>query len=91
MQNGVLFLSTLVTNVPRDARFVTKFANRIHKKSIRPKFTTPKLLLHFRVLLKNLSRCDTLQNSDDLCRTQLWNRLNQKMNVILVCANFQKM
>ena len=91
MQNGVLFLTSLITNIIRDGRLVTKLADRVHKISIRPKFSSPKLFLHFWMLCKNLSGCETFQNRDDLSYTHLRNRLNQKMNMVLVCANLQKM
>ena len=90
MQNCVFFLKPLITNVLRNSRLISKLADRVHEITICPKFSAPKLGFHFWVLFENLFGRDTFQHGDDYSRTQLGNTLNQKMNMILVCANLQK-
>ena len=80
----------LLANVLCNRRFISEFAHRIHKVSVRPEFSSPKLPLHFWILFENLSRCDTLDGPNNLRRTQSWYRLNQKMYVILVGPYFKK-
>ena len=91
MQNGIFLFTTLITNIVRNTRLISKFTHRVHKISICPKFTTPQFLFHFRMFPKNFSCCDTFQHRDDLGCTHLGNRLNQKMDMILIRANLQKM
>jgi len=90
MQNCIFFLTTLITDILRNARLIPKSADRIYKIPICPKLTSPKLLLHFRMLLENLTSRKVFQNCDDLSRTHSRYRLNQKMNMIFICAYFKK-
>ena len=90
MQNCILFLQTLVSNVLRYARFIPKFAHGVHKVSISPKLSTPKLLLHLRMLLEYLFGCQTFHCRYDLGRALRWNALYQEMNMVFVNSNFQK-
>ena len=91
MQNGVFLLNPLVSNVSRYACLISKLAYRVYKISIAPKLASPKLLFYFWMLTENLSGRYAFQHPYYFGRTFPWNRLNQKMNMILVCAYFKKM
>ena len=91
MQNSVFFLKPLISNVFRNTCLISKLANCIHKISIRPKFTSPQLFFHFRMILEYFSSYYTFYHPDKFAGTLFWNRLNQKMNMILVCPNLKKM
>jgi len=82
MQHCVFFFKTLITNVLRNTRLVSKFADRIDEKSISPEFSAPKLALHLRMLLENLFYNEAFQHRNNRCWTHLWNALNQKMNLV---------
>ncbi len=90
MQNCILLLQALVSNVFRYARFISKLAHGVHKVPISPKFSTPKLLLHLWMLLEDLSCCQTFHCRYDLRRALRWNTLYQEMNMVFVNSNFQK-
>ena len=90
MQNCIIFLYTLVSNILGYARFISKLAHGVHKVSIGPKLSTPKLLLHLWMLLDDLSCCQTFQRRNDLGRAHPGNTLYQKMNMIFVNPNLQK-
>lgn len=90
MQNSVLFFQALVSNVLRYARFIPKLAHCVHKVSISPKLSTPKLLLNLRMLFEYLSGSQTFHCRYDLGRALRWNTLYQKMNMIFVNSYFQK-
>ena len=90
MQNFILLLQALVSNVLRYARFIPKFAYCIHKISIGPKFPSPKLLLYLWMLLEDLSGSQTFYYRNDLAWTHRWNALYQEMNMVFVNSYFQK-
>jgi len=90
MQNSVLFFQALVSNVLRYARFIPKLAHGVHKVSISPKFTTPKLLFYLRMLFEYLSCSQTFHCRYDLGRALRWNTLYQEMNMVFVNSDFQK-
>lgn len=90
MQNGIFFLQPLITNISRYTCLVSKLADCVNKISICPKFSSPKLGLYFWVFLKCLFCCYTFQNCNYGRCTHFWNRLNQKMNMIVVCSDLQK-
>ena len=90
MQYSVFLFNSLVSDVLCYTCFVSKLANCIDKISISPKLSAPKFGFHFRMLFEYFFSRDTLQHRYNTCGTILGNRLNQKMNMILVCSNFQK-
>ena len=90
MKNFVVFLNTLISDIPGYTGFVSEFADRVHKVAIGPKFSTPKLALHIRIPLENLSCRQTFHRRNDLGRTHPGNALYQKMNMIFVNTYFQK-
>ena len=89
MQNSIFLLQPLIVNVSRYTGLISKLADCVDKISICPKFSAPKLGLHFRMFLKYLFCCNTFQNRDNGRCTHFGNGLYQKMNVILVCPNLQ--
>ena len=90
MQNGIFFLKPLVSNIFRNTCLISKFANRIHKISICPKFSSPQIFFHLRMLLEYFSGRYTFYHPYDFAGTFSWNRLNQKMNMIFVCPNLKE-
>ena len=90
MENSIIFRNTLVSDIFRYTGFVSEFAHRVHKVTVCPKFTTPQLLLHPRMLLENFSGCQTFHCRDNLSRTLLWYTLHQKMDMVFVNPYFQK-
>lgn len=91
MQNGVLLFKPLVTDVSRYTCLISKLAHRVDKIAVCPKFSAPELLYHLRVLLEYLPGCDAFQHPDEFTCTPSWDRLNQKMNMILIRSYFEKM
>ena len=90
MQHSVIFLNPLVPNIFRDTCLISELADRVHKISIRPEFSSPQFCFHFRMFSEYFSGCDTFYHPDNLIRTFHWNGLNQKMNMIFVSPNLQK-
>ena len=90
MENSIVFRNTLVSDIFRYTGFVSELAHCVHKVSVCPKFSSPKLLFHLRMLLENLPGCQTFYSRDDLRRTLLWYTLYQKMNMVFVNPYFQK-
>jgi len=86
----VVFL-TLTLDVPTDHRFVPMFANCTGEISVRPEFPAPQLLLYLRTPTQYLTRRQAFHQRHDLRHAVRWHRLHKKMNVILVCANLQKL
>ncbi len=91
MQNCIIFFQTLVSNIMRYARFIAILAHCIHKVSITPKFSTPKLLFHFWMLLEYFPSSKIFYCRNDLRGTLCWHTLYQEMNMIFVNTYFQKM
>ena len=91
MQNNIFFFKSLISYIFRYACLITKFTNRIDKISITPKFPAPKHFFYFWILFKNLSGSNTFHNCYNLCWTQSWYRLYQKVDMIIVRPNLKKM
>ena len=91
MQYRIFLFNPLISNVTRNTRLISKLTNCIDKISICPKLPSPKLGLHLWMSSKYLFGRDTLQHRNYPCGTHLRNRLNQKMNMILISPYFQKM
>jgi hypothetical protein len=86
----VIFIA-LILDVLAYHGFIAMLSNRACEKTIRPKFATPQLFLDLGATPEYLSRRHALQHSHDLRHTVSRYRLNQKMNMILVCAYLQKL
>jgi len=90
MKNFVVFFNALISDILGYTGLISEFADRVYKVTIGPKLATPQFFLHFRMLLENLSRCQTLHGRNDLGRTHPGNTLYQEMNVVFVNPNLQK-
>jgi len=66
-------------------------ANCAREVSIRPKRPSPQLLLNMRTTAKYLSRRKTLYQPHKLRHSIRRNRLGQKMNMVLIRTDFQKL
>ena len=91
MQNYVLFLKTLISNVFRNTCLISKLTDCVYKISITPKFPSPKLFFHLWIFSENLSGRNTFHYRYNLCRTHSRYRLYQKVDMIIVCTYLKKM
>src|SRR5450759_1470284 len=90
MQNYVLFLKPLVSNVYRNTCLIAKFTDCVNKISITPKFPSPNLFFHLWILSENLSGRDTFHNRYNLCRAHSRYRLYQKVDMVVVRPYLKK-
>ncbi len=91
MMNSFVFLFfSLSFNICLYAIFISMTTNRINIKTFCPKLTTPKFLLDFRMNFENLLCCNTFYRLNYPSWALHWNTLNQKMNVVIICTNFNK-
>jgi hypothetical protein len=67
------------------------FTNRADVISLPPKFTTPQNLLDLRNLPEYLSGCYALDGLHHLLGAISWNRLYQKVHMVLIHTNLQKL
>ena len=81
----------LLLHVSPDHPFVPVLAHRAGEIPIRPKLPSPELLLYLRTPLKHLSCRQTLHQGHHLGHTVGRHGLHQKVNVILIGADFQKL
>jgi len=91
MKNFVVLFNALISDILGYTSLISEFADRVHKISVGPKFSTPQFFLHFRMLFENLSGCQTFHCRNDLGWTHSRNALYQKMDVVFVNPNLQKM
>ena len=90
MQFRISF-SPLVLKVLLYDLLVGILSHGIHIVTARPELAAPQHLLDFGMETENFSGRDALHGSDDFTRGVHGNTLNQKMNMIAVKANLQKM
>jgi hypothetical protein len=91
MNRLVRFVITLLSHIIAQGRFISMLTNRTYVKSFSPKLSTPKQLLDFRHLPENLSGSYALDGLYHLLGTIPWYRLHQKMHVVLINTNLQKL
>ena len=91
MQLLVIFCLSLLLYIPFDRLLIALATDRANIVAIAPEFTAPQLLLDFRGSLEDFSRRETLHHLDDLFRTVGRYRLDQKMHMVLVGPNFDKL
>ena len=89
MQLIVFF--ALILNILLYNFSVAILTNRIRIVSTCPETATPQCFLHFWKSLKNLSGCDAFYDSYHLFYRHCRYPLNQKMNVVFICANLNKL
>ena len=87
----LLIFVTLIFDVLSYHRFIAVFADRAGEITIRPKLSTPELPLYLRTTPENFTRRQTLHQRHDLRNTVRRHRLNQKVDVIFVRPNLQKL
>ena len=81
---SLLFGFSLVSNVDTNHVFIPALAYCCHKISFAPKFSAPKLLFHFGVLLEYFSCRDTLYHLYQFCWSILWGCAHKIVDVICV-------
>src|SRR5580693_6541733 len=91
MKLFVFFLGSLRFDILLNCIFVPMSAHRVHIVPLCPKFPTPKFLFYFWVEPEYLLRCNTLYSPDYLGRAQHGNTLYQKMHMIFVRSNLDKL
>ena len=90
MQNYILLLKPLVSNIFRNTCLISKLTDCVNKIPITLKFSSPKLFFHLWILPENLSCCNTFHNRYNLCRTYSRYRLYQKVDMIVVRPYLKK-
>ena len=87
----LLIIATLLFDVVSYRRFVPMFSHGAGKIPVRPKLSPPQLLLHLRTQSENLLRRYTFDHRYQLRHAIRRYRLHQKMNMILIHPNLQKL
>ena len=85
--NPVVFTS-LATNVILNHCFIPMFPNCIHVITVCPELTSPKQFLNFRVAGEYFTRSDAFDYLGNSFWGKCWHRLEKKMDMILISANF---
>ena len=88
IQLAVLF--ALILNIPFNNFSVAIMTNCIRVISTCPEAPSPQLLFHFRELVKDFTSSDAFYCSYYLSNSHRRNTLNQKMDVIFISANLDK-
>jgi len=83
--------TSLLLNVVAYCSLIPMLTYRAGKIPIAPKLSSPQLFLDMRTQTEYLPRCYTFDHRYQLRHAVCWNRLHQKMNVILIRANLQKL
>ena len=91
MQCFVLLLFALIANVLLDGSFIPVLTHRANEVAVRPKLSAPELFFHLGALPEDFARRETFDSLHDLLRAIHWHRLDEKVDVILICPNFQKL
>ena len=86
----IFFFCALGLHIRLYGIFISMTSNRIDIVPFGPELAAPKLLFHLRVKHENLFSRDALDCLDNLAWTHRWNTLYQKMNVVVVCSNFNE-
>jgi len=86
----IFFRSALILHILRDGIFIAMSAYCTYKISFGPKLATPQLLFHIGNPYKYLPCRYALYCSNNSRRTISWNRLNQKVNVLLFYTYLKK-
>ncbi len=87
----LLINTALLLNVVFYRGLIPMLTHSASKVPVRPKLSSPQLFLDVRTQSKNLSRRYTFDNRYHLRHAVCWNRLHQKMNMILIRTNLQKL
>ena len=87
----IIFISTLFMDIPLNYTYACILTNRVNVITIAPKLTAPKLMFHFWMKPKQFSCCNTFYHLSYLLWGHHRNTLYQKMNMIFVRTNLDKM
>ncbi len=68
--------------------FIAMLSNGIGEVAVRPELSAPQLFFHLWAESENFSGGETFYHGDNFCDSVYGNALDEKVNVILVCANF---
>jgi hypothetical protein len=82
---------SLALHVLAYLRLVSMLAHRTREIPIRPKLPAPQSLLNLRVSLEHLPSRDTFDHLDNFLHGIHRHRLDQKVNVILIPADLEKL
>jgi hypothetical protein len=85
-----MILHSLAFDIVGDGILIAMFSNSSSKVAVRPEFASPQLLFHFRTTPEYLSCGKAFYDRYDLGYAIGWNRLDQEMYMILICANLQE-
>ncbi len=85
-----LFIATLFKNIFLDYFFVRILPNRVNVVPVSPKLSAPQLLFYLRMKTEKLSRTNAFHHLNDRFCRHHWNALYQKMNMIFIGTNLQK-
>lgn len=90
MDFDILSFPSLIPDVFANRRFGVRSSDRVDEIAGSPKRASPELFLHFRVLSEYFASSDALYRLHDVFGQDHGYRLNEKMHMILVGANFEK-
>jgi len=88
---NLLILPTLAFDIVGYHFFITISSNCVDIVAARPKVTAPQQFLHLRMLLENLSPCNTFYRLHNVFWTHHWYTLYQKMHMVFINSNLYKM
>ena len=87
----LLINTALLLNVVPYRGLIPMLTHSTGKIPVRPKLSAPQLFLDLRTQSEHLPRRYTFDHRYQLRHAVYWNRLHQKMNVILIRTNLQKL
>ena len=90
MNFNVFAVFALILNILLNDLLIAMFANSRNVIAIAPEFAAPELLLHLWRSGKDLSSRETFHDANDLGRSIDWHRLDEKVNMVSVSADFDK-
>src|ERR1035437_5641164 len=82
---------SLAFDIVSDHILVSMLTYSTREISVRPEFSAPQLLLHLWTSPEYFACCKALDHPDNPCHAVSRNRLHQKMHMILICADLQKL
>src|SRR6266404_6370802 len=90
MQLMIFFLCALVFDILLDDCLTANFSYRGNIVTVCPEFSSPQLHFDFGNLFEDFSGCDTFDHRGNLGGWISWNALNEKMDMVLIGTDFQK-
>lgn len=90
MKRFVFLPFTLILDIGGHGFFTAMLSNRRDIVTVRPKLPAPELFLHLRYSGEDLSCRDTFHDTNDLRRMVGRNRLDEKVDMVFVCSDFEK-